>query len=72
LRAIGSLISSIFDLKKPLLLEAFLYLDYGMRYSYKVVFPNAQSLLEVTDNKDVFLLADKVDKLLKTAFNAIK
>jgi len=29
LRAIGSLISSIFDLKKPLLLEAFLYVDYN-------------------------------------------
>ena len=158
MRAIGSLISSIFDYKKPLLLEAFLYLNYDMRYSYskdidsnfkdaedkvkdalldigfgvlteinmkeafkmkldldyknykilgacnpelahealgyekligvlmpcnvlvidnenqttKVVFPKAQSLLEVTDNKDVFLLADKVDKLLKTAFDAIK
>jgi len=38
----------------------------------KVVFPKAESLLEVTDNKDIFLLADKVDKLLKEAFNKIQ
>tara|TARA_B100000945_G_scaffold282485_1_gene250917 strand:- start:148 stop:534 length:387 start_codon:yes stop_codon:yes gene_type:complete len=37
----------------------------------KVVFPKAESLLEVTDNKDIFLLADKVDKLLKEAFDKI-
>ena len=38
----------------------------------KVVFPRADSLLEVTDNKDIFLLAKKVDKLLESAFNKIK
>ena len=38
----------------------------------KVVVPKAESLLEVTDNKDIFLLADKVDKLLKEAFNKIQ
>ena len=38
----------------------------------KVVFPKAESLLEVTDNKDIFLLADKVDKLLKKAFDKIQ
>ena len=37
----------------------------------KIVFPNAKSLLEVTDNKDIFKLADKVDDLLKSAFDAI-
>ena len=37
----------------------------------KIVFPYAKSLLEVTDNNDIFNLADKVDVLLKTAFNAI-
>ena len=37
----------------------------------KIVFPNAKSLLEVTDNKDIFKLADKVDDLLKTAFDTI-
>tara|TARA_X000001036_G_scaffold154127_1_gene146273 strand:- start:108 stop:497 length:390 start_codon:yes stop_codon:yes gene_type:complete len=38
----------------------------------KIVFPKAESLLEVTDNKDVFVLSKKVDKLLLTAFNKIK
>ena len=38
----------------------------------KIVFPKAESLLEVTDNKDIFLLADKVDKLLKKAFDKIQ
>ena len=37
----------------------------------KIVFPNAKSLLEVTDNKDIFKLADKVDDLLKKAFDNI-
>ena len=37
----------------------------------KIVFPNAKSLLEVTDNKDIFKLADKVDYLLKKAFDNI-
>tara|TARA_B100001142_G_scaffold173853_1_gene173368 strand:- start:266 stop:655 length:390 start_codon:yes stop_codon:yes gene_type:complete len=38
----------------------------------KIVFPKAESLLEVTDNKDVFVLSKKVDKLLLTAFKKIK
>ena len=38
----------------------------------KIVFPKAESLLEVTDNKDIFVLSKKVDKLLLTAFNKIK
>ena len=37
----------------------------------KIVFPNAKSLLEVTDNEDIFKLADKVDDLLKKAFDNI-
>ena len=37
----------------------------------KIVFPNAKSLLEVTDNEDIFKLADKVDDLLKSAFNQV-
>jgi len=37
----------------------------------KIVFPDAKSLLEVTDNKDIFKLADKVDDLLKKAFDNI-
>ena len=37
----------------------------------KIVFPYAKSLLEVTDNNDIFNLADKVDDLLKTAFDTI-
>ena len=37
----------------------------------KIVFPYAKSLLEVTDNNDIFNLADKVDVLLKTAFDTI-
>ena len=37
----------------------------------KIVFPNARSLLEVTHNNDIFELADKVDALLKSAFNNI-
>ena len=37
----------------------------------KIVFPNAKSLLEVTDNEDIFKLADKVDDLLKSAFDTI-
>ena len=37
----------------------------------KIVFPYAKSLLEVTDNNDIFELADKVDGLLKSAFNKI-
>ena len=38
----------------------------------KIVFPKAESILEVTDNKDVFILSKKVDKLLLTAFKKIK
>ena len=37
----------------------------------KVVFPSAKKLLEITDNSDVFELADKVDDLLKAAFDKI-
>ena len=37
----------------------------------KIVFPYAKSLLEVTDNNDIFELADKVDDLLKKAFDNI-
>ena len=37
----------------------------------KVVFPNAQSLLDITDNKDVMDLSIKVDNLLEGAFNEI-
>ena len=39
--------------------------------STKIVFPYAKSLLEVTDNNDIFELADKVDDLLKSAFDNI-
>jgi len=38
----------------------------------KIVFPYAKSLLEVTNNNDIFELADKVDDLLKSAFDSIK
>ena len=37
----------------------------------KIVFPYAKSLLEITDNDDIFNLADKVDDLLKSAFDNI-
>tara|TARA_Y100000996_G_scaffold357812_1_gene299211 strand:+ start:8377 stop:8766 length:390 start_codon:yes stop_codon:yes gene_type:complete len=37
----------------------------------KVVFPNAKSLLSVTDNSYILDLADKVDDLLKSAFDEI-
>ena len=37
----------------------------------KVVFPNTQSLLDITDNKDVMDLSIKVDNLLEGAFNEI-
>ena len=39
--------------------------------SIKIVFPYAKSLLEVTNNNNIFKLADKVDDLLKTAFDTI-
>ena len=39
--------------------------------STKIVFPYAKSLLEVTNNNNIFKLADKVDDLLKSAFDAI-
>ena len=39
--------------------------------STKIVFPYAKSLLEVTNNNNIFKLADKVDDLLKTAFDTI-
>ena len=37
----------------------------------KVVFPNAKSLLSVIDNSYILDLADKVDDLLKSAFDEI-
>ena len=37
----------------------------------KIVFPYAKSLLEITENNKIFELADKVDDLLKTAFDKI-
>tara|TARA_Y100001970_G_C14013938_1_gene739968 strand:- start:598 stop:987 length:390 start_codon:yes stop_codon:yes gene_type:complete len=37
----------------------------------KIVFPYAKSLLEITDNDDIYNLADKVDDLLKSAFDKI-
>ena len=40
--------------------------------STKIVFPYAKSLLEVTDNDAISDLADKVDDLLRSAFDAIK
>ena len=38
----------------------------------KIVFPYAKSLLEVTENDAISDLADKVDDLLRSAFDAIK
>jgi len=37
----------------------------------KIVFPYAKSLLEVTENNKIFELANKVDSLLKSAFDKI-
>jgi len=37
----------------------------------KIVFPYAKSLLEITDNDDIYNLADNVDDLLKSAFDKI-
>jgi len=37
----------------------------------KIVFPIAESLLDITRNKEVIELSKKVDKLLKSAFNNI-
>ena len=37
----------------------------------KIVFPYAKSLLEVTENNEVMELANKVDDLLKSAFDNI-
>jgi len=37
----------------------------------KVVFPNAKSLLEITDNDDILELSSRVDSLLESAFNSI-
>ena len=36
-----------------------------------IVFPVAKSLLEVTENDDIFDLAKRVDELLKSAFVAV-
>ena len=37
----------------------------------KIVFPYAKSLLEVTENNEIDILADKVDNLMKSAFDSI-
>ena len=37
----------------------------------KVVFPNAKSLLDITDNQDLINLSINVDNLLEQAFNEI-
>ena len=37
----------------------------------KVVFPNAKSILDITDNKDLMDLSINVDDLLEQAFNEI-
>jgi len=37
----------------------------------KIVFPYAKSLLEVTENNEIMELANKVDDLLKSAFDNI-
>ena len=37
----------------------------------KVVFPVAESLLEITENEIIFDLAKKVDDLLRSAFDAV-
>tara|TARA_X000001036_G_scaffold437397_1_gene482643 strand:+ start:2034 stop:2423 length:390 start_codon:yes stop_codon:yes gene_type:complete len=37
----------------------------------KIVFPYAKSLLGITENDDIFKLANKVDDLLKSAFDSI-
>ena len=40
--------------------------------STKIVFPYAKSLLEVTENESISDLANEVDDLLRSAFDAIK
>ena len=40
--------------------------------STKIVFPYAKSLLEVTENDAISDLANKVDDILRSAFDAIK
>ena len=37
----------------------------------KIVFPLAESLLEITENEEVFSLSKRVDELLKKAFDEI-
>ena len=37
----------------------------------KVVFPNAKNLLEITDNKKIDTLSEKVDILLESAFKSL-
>jgi len=37
----------------------------------KVVFPNAKNLLEITENKKIDSLSEKVDMLLESAFNTL-
>ena len=47
-----------------------LVIDNGDKTT-KVVFPNAKSLLEITENDKIFELSDKVDGLLNQAFESI-
>ena len=47
-----------------------LVIDNGDKTT-KVVFPNAKSLLEITENDKIFKLSDKVDDLLNQAFESI-
>ena len=37
----------------------------------KVVFPNAKNLLEITENKKIDSLSEKVDRLLESAYNTL-
>ena len=37
----------------------------------KVVFPNAKNLLEITENKKIDSLSEKVDRLLESTFNTL-
>ena len=39
--------------------------------STKIIFPIAENLLEITNNKDIFNLSIRVDDLLKQAFDTI-
>jgi uncharacterized protein (DUF302 family) len=49
-----------------------LLIDNDDGLSTKIVFPYAKSLLEVTENESISDLANEVDDLLRSAFDAIK